>query len=356
ARTTTGWSRSPSGCRWPIKAVVSAMGLVLMGEPVAAQSFADVGTRAQGMAGAFIAVADDATATWWNPAGLAGGALFSAVFERGTSRMPDEMPPSGPAMRTRTSGLALGYPALGLSVYRFRVSERGQFQSIAAVEPDRQDQGLAPAVRALAVSAFGATFGQSIGNHIVVATTVRLLRAEAVTSSDVSGTDALDRVEDLSGDKDWAGDLDLGLMLRFGPLSVGGAVKHLGEPGFGDERERITLTRQARAGAAIRKEKAGVFDSLVGAIDLDLTTNPTVFGDERRVAAGGELGVLGSRLVARGGLSRNIVGSSRGTWQGSAGASIALRSGVYVDGAITPGDESRIASRTGWSLALRTIF
>src|SRR5437762_12072611 len=38
-----------------------------------------VGVRAQGMGGAFTAVADDATATWWNPAGLARGAYFNAI-------------------------------------------------------------------------------------------------------------------------------------------------------------------------------------------------------------------------------------------------------------------------------------
>ena len=42
-----------------------------------AQSVETIGIRAQGMGGAFTAVADDATATWWNPAGLAGGSYFS---------------------------------------------------------------------------------------------------------------------------------------------------------------------------------------------------------------------------------------------------------------------------------------
>ena len=35
--------------------------------PCRAQIYETVGTRAQGMAGAFVAVADDATAVWWNP-------------------------------------------------------------------------------------------------------------------------------------------------------------------------------------------------------------------------------------------------------------------------------------------------
>ncbi len=39
--------------------------------------------RAQGMGGAFVGVADDATASWWNPAGLATGAYFNVVIEKG---------------------------------------------------------------------------------------------------------------------------------------------------------------------------------------------------------------------------------------------------------------------------------
>ena len=49
--------------------------------PARAQDFEAVGTRALGMAGAFVAVADDATAAYWNPAGLAKGAVVSLVLD-----------------------------------------------------------------------------------------------------------------------------------------------------------------------------------------------------------------------------------------------------------------------------------
>ena len=32
------------------------------------------------MGGAFVAVADDSTATWWNPAGQAAGAFFDVTL------------------------------------------------------------------------------------------------------------------------------------------------------------------------------------------------------------------------------------------------------------------------------------
>lgn len=323
--------------------------------PAAAQAFEDVGTRAQGMGGAFVAVADDASATWWNPAGLAGGAFFSTILERAQWRAPVDTPIAGPATQSRTSAFALAYPALGLSYYRFRLSDRGQSDSIGAMQPGRQDEGRdVPVVRAMAVSAFGATVGQSLGNHVVVASTVRLLRAGAVTTTDVVGSGALNRADDLRVTRETRGDLDVGVMVRAGGVSLGAAVRHVGEPGFGSGDARVVLTRQARAGVAVRRSRVGVFDSLIGAVDVDMTTATTVFGDERRLATGGELGLLRSRVFLRGGLSTNTVGDRE--WQESVGASIALRAGLYVDGVWVRGAAASRTSRAGWGVSLRSAF
>lgn len=337
-------------------ACVWALGCAALGAPpAAAQAFEDVGTRAQAMGGAFVAVADDATATWWNPAGLAGGAFFSTIVERAQWRAPVDTPDAGPATQSRTSGFALAYPALGLSYYRFRFSERGQSDSIGGVQPGRQDQGRdVSVVRAMAVSAFGLTVGQSLGNHVVVASTVRLLRAGVVTSTDVAGAGALDRADDVSVKRETRGDLDLGVMVRTGAVSVGATVRHLGEPGFGSGDARLVLRRQARAGIAVRKGRVGVFDALTGALDVDMTTTTTVFGDERRLATGGELGLLRGRVFLRGGLSTNTVADW--DWQESVGASLALRSGLFVDGVWVPGDGTSLTSRAGWGVSLRSAF
>ncbi len=53
----------------------------LVGSRASAQSFDLAGTRAKGMAGAFVAVADDGTATWWNPAGIANTLVFDGVAD-----------------------------------------------------------------------------------------------------------------------------------------------------------------------------------------------------------------------------------------------------------------------------------
>ncbi|MEO6223141.1 MAG: hypothetical protein ABIP90_07805, partial [Vicinamibacterales bacterium] len=50
--------------------------------PASAQTgFEVIGSRALGMGGAFVAVADDPSAVFWNPAGLASGQPAGATIE-----------------------------------------------------------------------------------------------------------------------------------------------------------------------------------------------------------------------------------------------------------------------------------
>ena len=65
------------------------------------------------MSGAFVAVSDDATSTWWNPAGLATGGFFNAVLE--VDRVED-------SSHTRARAFSLTVPSLGLSYYRLSLS------------------------------------------------------------------------------------------------------------------------------------------------------------------------------------------------------------------------------------------
>src|SRR3989442_15512345 len=100
------------------RAFVSLVSFVVVSAPLTAraQHYEDVGVRAQGMAGAFVAVADDATATWWNPAGLATGAFFSGVVEYDSLQEPRTSgdPAGGGA---QAGGAAAAVPTLRLSYY-----------------------------------------------------------------------------------------------------------------------------------------------------------------------------------------------------------------------------------------------
>src|SRR4029453_16580011 len=73
------------------------------------------GVRAQGMAGAFVAVADDATAAYWNPAGLGTGDFVSLALERSHGSFPAG---GGVAPALRTGAVLIGTPPLGAGYYR----------------------------------------------------------------------------------------------------------------------------------------------------------------------------------------------------------------------------------------------
>src|SRR3954451_4067162 len=72
----------------------------------AAQSSDPVGVRAAGMGGAFTAVADDGTAPFWNPAGLASGALAGLTVD---ANLLD---------RHAVQAFGLATPPLGVSYFR----------------------------------------------------------------------------------------------------------------------------------------------------------------------------------------------------------------------------------------------
>src|SRR3982074_3200369 len=83
-----------------------------------AQTFDAIGTRAAGMGGAFVGVADDASAAYWNPAGFAAGSFFSLTLDRAAAKVV----PEGAAVAGSRSGLliAIGAPPVALSYYRLR--------------------------------------------------------------------------------------------------------------------------------------------------------------------------------------------------------------------------------------------
>jgi hypothetical protein len=319
--------------------------------PVSGQTFEGVGVRAQGMSGAFVAVANDATASWWNPAGLASGAYLSAVVERGQITEPASPPPEGPARRITSSDFAVAFPALGLSYYRLRISEIARPASTAEAPETRQDPRIAgSSVRSVAVSQFGSTVGQSIGEHLVVGTTLKLLHAGMVSST-AAGSDPLDDAGDLDVNQSFRADIDAGVMASLGLVRLGLTVRNLGEPDFGSGDERLTLERQARVGMAILSAPHGALQGFTAAVDADLTKTSTATGDVRHVAAGLEGWLAKGRLGLRAGASANTVGERRPA--ASVGASVALTRAFHVNVSRTAGRDDSV---TGWSSSVSIAF
>jgi hypothetical protein len=334
---------------------MAAAVLLVCAAPARAQIYESIGTRAQGMGGAFVAVADDATATWWNPAGVAGGAYANGVIEYGQMQQPEsERDASGQpvaAWRTRPRGFAVAFPALGLSYYRLSLSEIQPNSPTAAAGVSRQDQGTASVrLRALVLNQFGATVGQSVGNHLVLASTFKLLRGSIISAP--AGTDAsLDAAQALSGGSETHADLDLGVLATFGHLRMGATLKNVRAPEFGAGDDRMALKRQARAGVALVGHSQGAIQSVALAFDADLTKTLTAVGEERHVAGGIEAFTLKNHLGLRAGLSADTIGAARVS--PSVGASVGVRSTVYLEGQRTGGNDQ---ARHGWGLDLRLTF
>jgi len=329
--------------------------LLVCATPARAQIYESVGTRAQGMGGAFVAVSDDATATWWNPAGVAKGAYANGVIDYGQMQQPrSEHDANGQpvaAWRTRPRGIAVAFPALGLSYYRLSLSEIQPISPTAGGGVGREDQGTASLrLRALVLNEFGATVGQSIGNYLVIGSTLKLVHGSNVSAL-AGNNGSLDAAEALVGSGETHADLDLGVLATLGHLRLGATVKNVRAPEFGIGVDRMALKRQGRAGVALVGQPQGAVQSIALAFDADLTKTMTVVGEERHLAGGVEAFMLKNHLGLRAGLSGNTVGAARVS--PSVGASLGVRSALYLEGQLTGGDDR---ARHGWGIDLRLTF
>ena len=314
----------------------------------AGQTFETLGVRAAGMAGAFVGVADDATAVYWNPAGLASGALFSLALDwNGASTDP-----ARPRAGSRSSTMfALSVPALGLSYYRLRATR------LAPAEPDAPDRNsLVPEpvrVESLITHHIGGTLVQSLTDTLAAGATVKLVRglASSLVVPDGHRPELLAEAGDLVGAATSRVDLDLGLMVDLRTFKAGLAARNVLAPSFASAGggDRLSLERAVRAGVSF----APVPGWLVAG-DVDLTRNVSAAGEVRDVAVGTE-GRLARRLQVRGGFRWNTLGGEdpgrRAVF--SVGGSYAVFPSVLLDLQVTPGGG---AADRGWGLAGRIVF
>jgi hypothetical protein len=286
------------------------------------------------MAGAFVAVANDSTAVLWNPGALIHGPIAGLTIGWDQFHFRDQDgPPESGSGRISARGVAVGAWPIGLS-----------YTGISAAAIRRDPTGLDTA-DALRTSQFGVTVLQSLGDMVVIGSTLKYVRGTAV-SQPVSGhsTDAaLDRALDARGRTSHKFDFDVGIILATDRLRVGLTFKNLQRPAFATIGEKaIRLERRVRIGLA-----AFPRDGLTLAIDVDLDTADPLVGLRQTVALGAEKR-LGQWIVMRGGL--RFVRGSDARPVGAVGGSVRLRQSLWLDGYFAHGHE---AGDRGLGIGLR---
>lgn len=281
------------------------------------QTVETVGTRAEGMGGAFVAVADDATAAYWNPAGIATGVTFDAQV----SASPD----------TRFIGASL--PVLGVAYYRLETG----LPTVSGL-PDRHNEGSESVpIRVLTTTNVGATVVQSVVPWLVIGTTARLVRG-SVDAGEVRSLI----------------DFDAGVMVSGGPVRVGFTGRNLRQPEFGAAGSPVVLERQFRVGAAWvpRSLSSGVQGPWSLAVDVELTKVRDVVGDRRWAALGGEYWLFAGRVGVRSGFRWNTVAPDS-YHAVSVGFTAKTPWSLFIDAQLT---EPNGARKRNWSVATRLTF
>jgi hypothetical protein len=313
------------------------------GAPAGAQTFEAAGTRAAGMGGAFVAVADDASAIYWNPAGLVmGGTYLGLVIDTSLGKAePDNTPNAG---RGNAQMIAFSTPPLGLSYYRLESTRLRPLATFTADPATRVNQ--------LTTHHAGVTLVQSINQSLAVATTLKLVRgiAESGVVLGASRDDLLDSGPDLPDRASNAFDADIGVMATLGTLRAGLTVRNVTSPEFdATDGTQLTLDRQTRAGISYRG-----LQSVILAADFDLERVQGTLGDVRNFAAGAEAQVV-RRVAVRTGIRLNTLSDEPGgsATAFSVGGTVATFRSLLVDAQVTMGAE---AADRGWGIAARLVY
>ncbi len=292
------------------------------------------------MGGAFVAVADDASAVYWNPAGVAlGGSYFSVVLDNNEGQAePEDISQAG---KRSASLISLTTLPVGVSYYRLNASTLTPTTVPQTVRLDR-----------LTTHHTGVTLVQSLTERIAVGATLKWVRGYAASGlvPDGDRDDLLDGTDELPDKSTNKFDADIGVMATLGTVRAGLTVRSVAEPDFSTASgEILTLKRQTRAGIAY----VGV-PGLIVAADLDVERADGSLGEVRDLAAGAEAKLL-KRVAVRSGFRFNTLGDEPGGHAPvySLGTSVATFRSLLVDAQMTLG--SRAGDR-GWGIAARLVY
>jgi hypothetical protein len=285
-----------------------------------------VGTRASGMAGAFVAVADDASAVYWNPAGVATGALLSAVIDIGGARPSTPQSQVIAAEEDRTSMVGVSATSIGVAYYRFPT------YGIASVDPavtgSQSREEVRTSVHAITTFTAGVSLVQSLTEHIVIGVTPKFMRGEDASSEF---------------------DADAGVMLSASRFRLGLIGRNLTTPTFESDATAVSLDREVRVGGAWGSGWTGV-SRVILSVDADVMTRVTPSGDRRDVAGGAETWWFSQRFGLRAGVRRSTIGDARPA--AAAGISAGLRPGMLLEAHLLRGQDDE----RSWSVGARMTF
>ena len=323
-----------------------------LGAAGTADAQAPLGTRAAGLAGAFVGVADDASAVYWNPAGLATGAIVSAIATFSDEETAPDDPQASAAERHTGRMVALSLPPVGLAYYR--LGTYGSTPATPAVIGLQSREEVRRTVHALTTSSVGVSLLQSLTEHIVVGVTPKVVHGSAAldVTTEPRADAALKNAAALDGFGSTTFDLDAGVMIAVQRFRLGVVARNLTTPEFevgAEGPSTIELSREIRAGVGWGSTWPGVTRVVLSA-DADLASRVTPFGDRRDVAMGVETWWLAQRLGLRGGVRRSTIGESRTA--AAVGASAGLNAGLMIEAHAVFGEREE----RGWSLGVRFGF
>jgi hypothetical protein len=282
-----------------------------------------VGTRASGMAGAFVAVTDDATAVYWNPAGVATGSLVSAVIDIGGAT------PQSQGIATQqdiTAIVGISATAIGIAYYRFPTYGSAATDPAVTGLPSREE--VRSSVHAITTSTAGVSLVQSLSDHIVIGVTPKFVRGESANNEL---------------------DVDAGVMLSASRFRLGLVARNLTTPTFESDGTAVSLHREVRVGGAWRSGFTGV-SRVILSLDGDVTARVTPSGDRRDVAGGAETWWFSQRFGLRAGVRRSTIGDARPA--AAAGISAGLRPGMLLEAHLLRGQDDE----RSWSVGARMTF